>query len=312
MPGVPPTRFAYLGPVATFAEMALRTLPAAGSGILLPQPSIPAALEAVRSGEADGAVVPLENSVEGSVPSTLDELANGDPLTITRELLLPVTFSLLVRGGTTRAQIGTVATHPHAEAQCRGWLRDHLPDAELVLTNSTAQAAAGVAARQYDAAIAAPVAASHYRLATLSTGIGDVPDAVTRFVLVSRPGPPPEPTGRDKTSLVAFIADDHTGALLAVLTEFAGRGINLTRIESRPTKDRMGRYCFSLDCEGHLLDARVGQALMALRRVCADVRYLGSYPRADDVPVKPVPAAATDAAFDDASAWLARLREGRS
>ncbi|MBA2416869.1 MAG: prephenate dehydratase [Geodermatophilaceae bacterium] len=311
MPGVPPTRFAYLGPEGTFAEMALRTLPAAARATLLAQPSVSAAIDAVRDGEADAAVVPLENSVEGSVPSTVDELASGEPLLITREILLPVSFALLVRPGTTGEAIETVATHPHAEAQCRRWLREHLPRAEIVLTNSTAQAAAGVAHRAYDAAVAAPLASERYRLTPLSTGIADVPDAVTRFVLLSRPGPPPEPTGRDKTSLVAFIADDHTGALLEVLTEFAVRGINLTRIESRPTKDRMGRYCFTLDCEGHLLDARVSQALMALRRICADVRYLGSYARADAVPVKSVPPTATDAAFTDAAAWLSRLREGR-
>jgi len=312
MPGVPPTRFAYLGPEGTFAEMALRTLPAAARGTLLSQPSVSAAIDAVRGGEADAAVVPLENSVEGSVPSTVDALATGEPLLITREILLPVSFALLVRPGTTGEEIATVATHPHAEAQCRGWLREHLTQAEVVLTNSTAQAAAGVAAREYDAAVAAPLAGERYRLAALSTGIADVPDAVTRFVLLSRPGPPQEPTGRDKTSLVAFIAEDHTGALLQVLTEFAVRGISLTRIESRPTRDRMGQYSFTLDCEGHLLDARVGNTLLALRRICADVRYLGSYPRADVVPVKPVPPTATDAAFADAEAWLARLRDGRA
>ncbi|MBA2554793.1 MAG: prephenate dehydratase [Geodermatophilaceae bacterium] len=311
MPGVPPTRFAYLGPEGTFAEMALRTLPAAARATLLPQSSVAAAIDSVRGGEADAAVVPLENSVEGSVPSTVDELATGDPLLITREILLPVSFALLVRPGTTGDSIGTVATHPHAEAQCRNWLRVHLPLAEVVLTTSTAAAAAGVASRQYDAAVAAPLAAERYRLAALSTGIADRPDAVTRFVLLSRPGPPPEPTGRDKTTLVAFISDDRTGALLEVLTEFAVRGISLTRIESRPTKDRMGRYCFTLDCEGHLFEARVGQALMALRRICADVRYLGSYPRADVVPAKDVPPTTTDAAFADAAAWLARLQEGR-
>lgn len=311
MPGVPPTRFAYLGPEGTFAEMALRTLPAAARGILVPQSSVVAAIDAVRSGEADAAVVPLENSVEGSVPSTVDELAGGYPLLITREILLPVSFALLVRPGTTAESIATVATHPHAEAQCRRWLREQLPRAEVVLTNSTAQAAAGVAGKEYDAAVAAPLAGQRYRLVALSSGIADVADAVTRFVLLSRPAPPPEPTGRDKTSLVAFIAEDHTGALLEVLTEFAVRGISLTRIESRPTKDRMGRYCFTLDCEGHLLDARVGEALMALRRICADVRYLGSYARADAVPVKAVPPAAADEAFADAAAWLGRLREGR-
>jgi prephenate dehydratase len=129
-------------------------------------------------------------------------------------------------------------------------------------------------------------------------------------VLLSRPGPAPERTGNDKTSLVAFIRDDHTGALLEVLTEFAVRGINLTRIESRPTKERLGRYCFSIDCEGHLRDARVGDALAAVRRICADVRYLGSYPRADGEPAA-LPAGREDAAFTDAAAWLARLRDGR-
>lgn len=312
MPGVPPTRFAYLGPEGTFAEMALRTLPAAARGVLLPQATIAAAIDAVRGGEADAAVVPLENSVEGSVPATVDELASGEPLVITREILLPVAFALLVRPGTRGEDIRTVATHPHAEAQCRRWLREQLPAADVMLTSSTAQAAAGVAQRTYDAAVAAPVAAQRYRLTALSAGIADNPDAVTRFVLVSRPGPPPEPTGLDKTSLVAFIADDHTGALLEVLTEFAVRGVNLSRIESRPTKDRMGRYSFTLDCEGHLLDARVGQALLALRRICADVRYLGSYPRADSTPMKAVPDKASDAAFADAEAWLVRLREGRA
>lgn len=311
MPGVPPTRFAYLGPEGTFAEMAVRTLPAAARAVLLPQPGVPAALDAVRDGEADAAVVPLENSVEGSVPVTLDELASGPPLLLTREILLPVEFALLVRPGTTPEAIRTVASHPHAAAQCRGWLSRHLSGAEVVPTTSTAQAAAGVAASAYDAAVCAPVAAQRYRLASLARDIGDVRDAVTRFVLVSRPGPPPEPTGRDKTSLIVFIADDRTGALLEVLTEFAGRGINLTRIESRPTRDRLGQYSFSLDCEGHLADARVGDALMALRRFCADVRYLGSYPRADDVPAKPVPDAASDASFADAAAWLSRLRDGR-
>lgn len=311
MPGVPPTRFAYLGPEGTFAEAALRTLPAAARGILLPQVSVVAAIDAVRTGDADAAVVPLENSVEGSVASTVDELATGEALLITREILLPVSFSLLVRPGTTGEQVGTVATHPHAEAQCRRWLRSHLPDADVVFTTSTAEAAAGVARGEYDAAVAAPLAGKRHRLTPLSSDIADNADAVTRFVLLSRPGPPPEPSGNDKTSLVAFIADDHTGALLEVLTEFAVRGISLTRIESRPTKERMGQYCFSLDCEGHLADARVSEALMALRRICADVRYLGSYARADPAVPKTVPVTSTDAAFTDAAAWLRRLREGR-
>jgi prephenate dehydratase len=312
MPGVPPARYAYLGPEGTFTEAALRTVPAASRADLQPEPSVTAALDAVRSGAADGAVVPIENSVEGSVTVTLDELAAGDPLIITREMAVPVRFALLARPGRDPFTVRRIATHPHAAAQCRRWLSTHHPDVEVVDVASTAQAAAIVAAPDsvYDAAIAAPIAAAHYRLAVLEHEIGDNPDAETRFVLVARPGPVPPRTGTDKTSLVAFIRDDHPGALMEVLDEFALRGVNLTRIESRPTGAALGRYCFSIDCEGHLEDARVGEALMGLRRICADVRFLGSYARLDGAaPV--VRDGTSDKDFDDASAWLERLRNPR-
>jgi prephenate dehydratase len=301
-------RYAYLGPEGTFAEAALRTIPEVGAGTTLPQRTVHAAIEAVRSGQADAAVVPLENSVEGSVATTLDELATGAPLQITHEVLLPVVFSLLVRPGTDADGVKTVATHPHAEAQTRRWLREHLPAAEVVFTGSTAGAALAVEQGEFDAAVAAPIAGVRANLTPLAEDIADNPGAVTRFVLLTRPGPPPPPTGLDKTSLVAFIRDDHTGALLEVLTEFAVRGVNLTRIESRPTGERLGRYCFSVDCEGHLADARVGDALAALRRICANVRYLGSYPRGGPGEPKPLPPGRDDAAFADAAAWLRQLR----
>ncbi len=310
-PGVPPARYAYLGPVGTFAEQALRTLPATGRASLEPCLTVTVALDAVRSGEADGAVVPIENSVEGSVPVTLDELASGDPLLITREITVPVAFSLLAPTGVSAEQIKVVGTHPHAAAQTRRWVATYLPHAEVVHTTSTAAAAAALAdgTAAWDAAISAPLAAGHYRLAELATGIGDNPDAVTRFVLVSRPGLPAPSTGADKTSLVAFIRDDHPGALLELLEEFTLRGVNLSRIESRPTGVGLGRYCFSIDCEGHIDDARVGEALMGLRRTCADVRFLGSYPRADGTAPE-IRMGTTDGDFRDASAWLARLRNG--
>lgn len=301
-------RFAYLGPEGTFAEAALRTVPEADGALTLPQRTVPAAIEVVRAGEADAAVVPIENSVEGSVATTLDELATGAPLQIGREILLPVVFSLLVRPGTDAAAVKTVATHPHAEAQTRRWLRDHLPGAEVVFTGSTAGAAMAVGQGEYDAAVAAPIAGVHAKLAPLAEDIADTPGAVTRFVLLTRPGPPPTPTGRDKTTVVAFIRDDHTGALLEVLTEFAVRGVNLTRIESRPTGELLGRYCFSIDCEGHIADARVGDALAALHRICADVRYLGSYPRAGEARNKPLPPGRDDTAFAAAAAWVRTLR----
>jgi prephenate dehydratase len=304
------SRLAFLGPEGTFTEAALRTLPESVDAELLPQPSVPAAMAAVRSGAADGAVVAFENSVEGSVPSTLDELAYGDPLVVVREIVLPVNFSFVARDGLALDAVRTVAAHPHAEAQCRGWLRDTVPAAEISLVGSNAAAAVAVSEGAYDAAITSPIAAAHYRLHELATEVADTAGALTRFVLVARPDRLPDPTGSDKTSLVAFIRDNHTGALLEVLTEFATRGVNLTRIESRPTKDLLGKYCFSLDCEGHIADARVGDALAALHRICADVRFLGSYPRAEG-DGKPLPPGRSDVDFADAADWLAAHRSGR-
>ena len=312
MPGVPPARYAYLGPEGTFTEQALRSLPAARQADLQPYSTVTLALDAVRGGEADGAVVPLENSVEGSVPVTLDELATGEPLVITRETTVPIAFSLLARPGLEPDAVRRVATHPHAAAQTRRWCAVNLPQAEVVHTSSTAHAAFMLTRPDagWDAAISAPVAAEHYRLTTLASGIGDNPDALTRFVLVSRPGSPPPPTGMDKTSIVAFMRDDHPGALLEILDQLTMRGVNMTRIESRPTGAALGNYCFSIDCEGHVEDARVGEALMGLRRVCADVRFLGSYERHDGV-APDIRVGTSDREFLDAAAWLARLRHGR-
>jgi prephenate dehydratase len=305
--GTPPARYAYLGPEGTFSEAALRSLPAAQGVERVPCVSVGDALDAVRRGDVAAALVPLENSVEGSVSETLDELATGEPLQIVREVQLSVSFALLVRPGTTLGAVETVTTIPHAEAQVRGWLRSTLPAARFVAASSTADGARAVAAGEADAAVAAPLAAEHYRLEVLADDIADTPGAVTRFVLVAPPGPPPPPTGADRTSLVAFIADDHPGALLEVLTELAVRGVNLTRIESRPTGDGLGRYCFSMDAEGHIAQARVAEALAALRRLCADVRFLGSYPTADgSAPTER--RGTSDEDFADAAAWVGQLR----
>src|SRR3954447_9090359 len=283
MPGVPPGRYAYLGPQGTFCEAALLSLPAASTGDPMPCVSVADALDAVRRGDAGGAVVPLENSVEGSVAETLDELATGEPLQIVREVLLDVTFALMARAGTQLDDITTVTTMPHAEAQVRSWLRRTLPAARFIAAASTADGARVVSEGGADAAIAAPLAADRYRLSIVADDIADSAGAVTRFVLVTRPGPPPAPTAADRTTVMAFIADDHPGALLELLTEFAVRGVNLTRIESRPTGVGLGRYYFSIDAEGHVSQARVAETLAAIRRECADVRFLGSYPRAHRV-----------------------------
>jgi prephenate dehydratase len=315
MPGTPPSRFVYLGPEGTFAEQALRTLPAAERGHRIPVRSVPEALDSVRSSDADAALVPLENSVGGAVGVTFDELVDGLPLLITREVVLPVEFVLAARPRTAVSDICTVAAHPQAAAQCRGWLRNHLPDASIVDVLSNGAAAAAAADASVDAAVCAPIGAIRYRLAVLADKISDRGDAVTRFVLVSRPGPPPPPTGDDLTTLAVYIAHDRVGALLSVLTELAVRGVNLTRIESRPTGEALGRYAFFLDCTGHVADVRLGEALQGLRRICADVRFLGSYPRhraataGSDRPVPP-PAGLSDADYADAAAWLARVRAG--
>ncbi len=316
MPGTPPTRFVYLGPEGTFAEQALRTLPAAERGTRTPARSVPEALDAVRAGDADAALVPLENSIGGAVGVTLDEMVAGDPLVITREVVLPVEFVLAAAGrGRAVRRRARVAAHPQASTQCRGWLRDNLPDAVVVDVLSNAAAAGSAARGQYDAAICAPIGAAGHRLTVLAEKIADHGDAVTRFALVSRPGPPPPPTGDDVTSLAVYIGHDRVGALLAVLMELAVRGVNLTRIESRPTGEALGRYVFFLDCTGHVADDRVGEALQGLRRVCADVRFLGSYPRhrwtgAEGEQPVPAPAGLSDVDYADAAAWLADLRAG--
>ena len=310
-------RYAYLGPEGTFTEAALRALhPDAAEEARVPCEAVAAVFDAVRSGDVDGGVVPLENSVEGSVTATIAELVNGDPLVITGETAVPVEFALFARPGAELADVKRVATHPHALAQCRRWLAGNLSDAETHTVSSTAAAARAVAepGAPYDAAICAVIAGERYGLHALATGIGDRSDAATRFIYLTRPGALPAPTGSDLTSLVAFIAQDRPGALGDVLDQFTVRGVNLTRLESRPTGDALGDYCFCIDAEGHVADSRVGEALMGLRRVCRDVRFLGSYPRSarpTELEPRLRPRPATEADFAEAERWLARVRAGQ-
>jgi prephenate dehydratase len=299
---------AYLGPEGTFCEAALRAVdPGAES---LSCPTIPAALAAVRAGAAERAVVPIESSVEGVVTATLDDLAAGGDLVVVAEVQIPVAFALLARPGTAVGDVKKVGGHPHAMPQCRSWMTAHLPDAEFIPVTSNAEAARQAADGQLDAALAGAFAAERYGLAVVAPDVHDRANAVTRFVVVSGHGPLPARTGTDRTSVAAFLADDHPGALLEFLTEFAVRGINLTTIQSRPTGDRLGQYYFFIDCEGHVDDARVGEALMGLRRVCRDVRFLGSYARCDGGATQVRPGT-SDAEFAEAAAWLGRLRFGR-
>lgn len=295
----------YLGPVGTFTHQALLSF---HDGEAVPFPSVVQALQAVRDGLIEAALVPIENSVEGGVSATLDSLTRGSRLMIVREVLLPVQFNLYGRPGAELDQVRRVLTHPHAAAQVRHWLAERLPDAVITEGGSTAAAAAEVAdpASKYDAAVCARVAGEYYGLTALATDIADNANAVTRFVLVSKPAPPPQPTGADKTTLVVYMRADRPGALLEILEQFSGRGVNLSRLESRPTKTELGSYCHSIDAEGHLRDPRLAEALLGLHRVCEEVVFLGSYPRADGV--RPTVALGfTDEDFQAARDWYAGL-----
>ncbi|CAB4680586.1 MAG: prephenate dehydratase [Actinobacteria bacterium] len=302
--------YAYLGPAGTFTEAALNQLVKPGD-TKSAYANTTAALDAVRSGAVVGALVPIENSVEGFVARTLDELVIGEPLVITAETTLPVEFALIAQPGVTLQEITKIATHPHAEAQCRTYIAKNLPHAEILVSSSTAAAAEEIAQSQdrTRGAIAAKVAADHYGLSVLAEDIGDNTGAVTRFVLVTKVGKINERTGHDRTSLAIFIASDHAGALLEILNEFAVRGVNLTFIQSRPTGAELGSYHFLIDVEGHISDARIGDALMGLKRICEDVRFLGSYPRADKYATE-VLRGRSDKDFTDASTWLSAVRNG--
>ena len=313
-------RLAFLGPPATFAEQALRTLPVARDAELLPCAGSPAVLAAVREGRADAGCVPLENSVEGAVPPVLDGRLDDPPLMIVQEVVLAVRFAVLVRAGTAAADVRTVASHNHGIAQTRGWIARNLPAAQVVISSSTSESAAQVARGEVDAAVAAPLAARQHGLEVLADDVADNPGALTRFVLLAPPGPPPARTGHDRTTLAAT-TQNRPGSLLGLLTELAVRGIDLTRIESRPIKDRPAEYWFHLDCTGHIAEPAVGEALAALYRRCDRVRFLGSYPRANGtarpggtavgVGAPAVPEHGTDAAaFAAAERWLAGLRSG--
>lgn len=311
-------RYAYLGPAGTFTEAALLQVVAADEAELLPQADVGSAIAAVRSGDADHAVVAIESTAEGGVTATLDALAAGEPLVILREMLVPVQFTLASAPGVALRDVHRVGAHPHAWVQCRTWLAAHLPGAVHVPATSNTAPAALLAERiadptrpspAFDAALVPPAAVARYGLTPLASEVSDNPSAQTRFVLIGHPGAVPAPTGTDKTTLVVHLPDNESGALMNMLEQFAVRGVNLSRIESRPIGDALGRYSFSLDVEGHIRDERIGEAVMGLRRRCPYVRFLGSYPRADAV-APTVHVGTSDSDFVGARRWLEALRRG--
>lgn len=294
------TAVAFLGPEGTFTSEAADLV--SPDRPRMPLPTIAEVVRAVREGQAALGVVPIENSIEGAVNLTLDELVFGSPGAFIRgELALPITMALMARPGTTLGDIAEVRSQPVALAQCRQRLAEHLPSVRMSSATSTAEAARQVADGDGTlAALGTPRAAEGYRLQILVPNLADHTGNTTRFVVLG--SAMAEATGADKTSLVVFLGEDRPGLLLRVLEEFALRGINLNKIESRPTKRALGQYCILIDCEGHPRDARVGEALRSVHRHVADVRVLGAYPRADLRRVE-ADRSNSDGAYTEAATW---------
>jgi prephenate dehydratase len=304
-------KIAYLGPAGTFTEMAAKMLPGAASAELVPMASVTEAIDAVLSGLADRAVAPIENSLEGGVSATSDALATIAGAQIYGEYLVPVKFDLMVRPGTVIADIQEILTHPVAYAQSRKWLSQNLKSHTHIPAASTAAAARSLAdGSTAHAVIAASGAAEIYGLEIIASDIGENQDAQTRFYEIGKAGSPPAKTGQDKTSVVVELPDDRPGGLLEMLEQFAARGINLSRIESRPVGDRFGRYRFNIDVEGHLDDEAIGEALMGLHRFSPKVVFLGSYPRADHSDSVHLGNNANPD-YQSAQTWLQKLRDSR-
>jgi len=297
----------YLGPAGTYTEQALLTQPDLAEAEHRLIGSIPQVLTATAQGAVDLGFVALENAIEGTVNVTLDTLAFDLDLLIQREVEMPISVSLLAPVGTELSAIERVVSIPVAAAQCRRFLNETLPDAVLEAANSTAEGAQIVAARndRVSATVGPVRTAEVYGLEVLADEIEDHPENRTRFVVVARDGIP-APSGHDKTSIVVYQRADVPGSLLAILQEFAARSINLSKLESRPTKTQLGEYCFIIDLDGHIADKVIGDALREIHMKQGGVKFLGSYPAAGEHQEEIRREAGQSEA--EADAWLDELR----
>jgi prephenate dehydratase len=307
----PSETYSYLGPAGTFTEAALKLVEAAAGKPWRSVNNVGEALDDVVTGRSVGAVIAIENSVDGGVSATQDALARIPGVRIVGEYLVPVDFVLVARHGTTLADVRTVNAHPVAYAQTHRWLEANVRGHGHIPASSNVAAAAELLADHSvaDAAVAPPGITDHYDLAVLADSIGENASAVTRFVLVSKTLAIPERTGSDKTSVVVELPNEHPGALVDMLEQFATRGINMGLLSSRPIGDELGRYRFVIDLDGHVRDERVADALLGLRRFSPRVTFLGSYPRADGVRAEVSPRY-SDQAFVEARDWLRAIVRG--
>jgi prephenate dehydratase len=286
----PRATIGFLGPSGTFTEEALRSDPDLAVAERRPLRSFVHVLSAVSNGEVDFGFVALENSIEGTVSIALDQLVFERDLLIVAEIVLPVTQNLVAAPGTSVPDIKRVVSFPHATGQCRAWLTENLPDVEEVAATSTAEAVRQVGSAVQEgtddgqtAAIGTALAAELYGLHVVAPGIEDHSGNSTRFVLVAPPDAGiPAPTGHDKTSVVCFQSSDHPGSLHGILGQFSARDLNLVKLESRPTKQGLGEYCFIIDFEGHIADAVVADCLRDLHAGLRRLKFLGSYPAAGE------------------------------
>ena len=297
---------AFFGPAGTFAEEALLTQDDLAARERVAIVGVPDVIAAVESGQCEIGFIPIENSIEGSVSATLDTLAFDTDLLIQREVDLPVSLHLGARAGTRLDDVRTVVSHPNPLGQSRLWLTRKLPQAVTRVANSTAEAAQEVSKSKRPglAAIANRGALARYGLHTLANEIEDHPSE-TRFVIVGH-GIPAR-TGHDKTAVVCFQREDRPGSLLAILQEFAARALNLSKLESRPTKQGLGEYCFFIDFEGHISDELVADCLRNVHAKQADVKFLGSFPVTGHEEAHARRRAANKA-WRAATAWVDELR----
>ncbi len=305
-----PPAYSYLGPVGTFTWEALRQVPEAEGAVWRSVANVGEALADVMTGRSVAAMIAIENSVEGGVSATQDALATIPGLRIIGEYLVPVNFVLVARPGTRLEDVRVVSAHPVAYGQCRRYLESAIPSHGHIPAASNVAAAAGLLDSELaQAAVAPPGITDHHALEVLAEQIGDNPNAVTRFVLVSRTLGLPERTGADKTSVIVELPDNAPGRLLEMLEQFATRGVNMSLIESRPIGDELGRYRFVIDLDGHVRDERVADALLGLKRFSPNVMFLGSYPRADQQQIEVVSQYGDDV-FTDARDWLRGILSG--
>jgi len=302
-------RIGFFGPLGTFTQQALLGVDTAQGAAHIPYRTVPDVLDAVETGEVDAGFVPIENSIEGMVNFTQDALAFDHELVITHEVVIDIEHCLLVKPGVSLDEVSEILSIPVATAQCHRYLRERLPDAEVIAANSTADAAKRVSEsdRRDAAALAPRIAAEVYGLEIAEFDIADHAGNQTRFVMVARSGVP-APTGHDRTALVVYQREDEPGSLISILQEFAARRINLSNLFSRPTKNGgLGHYCFIMYADGHVDDELLADTMRSLHAKQGGVKFLGSYPAAgaDAATAREH----TDGRWREADSWLADIRE---